>query len=154
MNKTFYCFISIFGLIFACSPAKNHQNNSAVPLSQYQCLATQSSCNIETKQGVFSVTFDHVNIKAEVPFKLLVSYKGKQKLKKITGYMEGETMFMGKIPLFFSASNTQHYMAETMVVACTEPSMVWRMWFTAELYDQELQSTVKQGFFIDFTSEY
>ncbi|PCI61007.1 MAG: hypothetical protein COB35_07480 [Gammaproteobacteria bacterium] len=154
MNKTFYCFISIFGLIFACSPAKNHQNDSVVPLSQYQCLATQSHCNIETKQGVFSVTFDRKNIKAEAPFKLLVSYKGTLQLKQVTGFMEGKTMFMGKIPLFFSQENKSHYIAETMVVACTEPSMVWRMWFTADLYDNDMQTEVKQGFFIDFSSEY
>jgi hypothetical protein len=41
-----------------------------------------------------------------------------------------------------------------MVVACTEPNMQWRVWFTVKLFDKNQQKTVTQQFFVDFNSRY
>lgn len=156
----------LFFLCTACKP-----NNTATikrdHLAKPQCISDQSDCLRITKVGNFSLLFDVKTIKTEVPFSLYIQYQGKLQLQSIAAYMEGKNMFMGKIPLFFkpaalTLNNSQNtannksrtFSAETMVVACSEPDMQWRVWVTAKLFDKNRQKTVSQQFFIDFNSRY
>ena len=73
----------------------------------------------------------------------------------VVGYIEGKTMFMGKIPLFFNhqLQNNEHnqFIAETMLGSCSEDSMIWRLWLTLEMADvnnKKHQTT----FFVDVES--
>lgn len=151
MLKTFFVYFVVIFPLTACKPVKK----TIQVLDKPQCLKSQSSCEIKTNIGVFTLRFNVREVKVEVPFTMHVSYLGKQKIKKITGYMEGKNMFMGKIPLFFKSILVNNaFSAETMLVACTEPKMQWRVWINAEYSKQNQQQPIKQGFFVDFTSSY
>jgi hypothetical protein len=72
----------------------------------------------------------------------------------VVGYMEGKTMFMGKIPLFFNKEvkkNSAYFLAQTMLGSCSEDKMIWRLWLTIE-NKVASKSKVPTTFFIDFHS--
>ena len=57
-------------------------------------------------------------------------------------------MYMGKVPVFFKQNdNKSAYLAETMLASCSGGKMVWRLWITAEIAEQQ------QQFFVDFISQ-
>jgi hypothetical protein len=99
----------------------------------------------------------------ELPFNIRVEFKKDQLLNDkirsensytIVGYMEGKTMFMGKIPLLFTdkAKNTPPYfIAQTMLGSCSEDNMTWRLWLTIE-NKVASKSNGSTTFFIDFDS--
>lgn len=67
---------------------------------------------------------------------------------KLSAYLEGRDMFMGKVPVFFDKKQEQNlYLAESLLASCTEEEMVWRLWITAEKEGET------QTLFIDFTSK-
>jgi len=148
--------------LLACSPDTNQQKLT----TPFQCIKSQTVCEINTDFGTFLVTFNveqvltelPINIRVELKQDTLLSNKTSEQLTyKMTGYMEGKTMFMGKIPLFFTQStetgkNSQHqFTAETMLGSCSEDVMTWRLWLTVEKtgFDKKTQNT---SFFIDFDS--
>ena len=135
-------------LLSACGPVEK------IGVVKPHCLASQSRCLIKTKVGSFSVLFDVKKIHGDIPFSIRIHYQGTNELKTLSGYMEGKTMFMGKIPLSFKKQNIKNdlYVANSMVVACTSPVMTWRIWISSQLYDQNQQKNITQGFFVDFDS--
>ena len=159
MFRTIVCFILIFPLIFACTDNKQPKRAQA-----FQCLSSQSQCQINTDNGQFVILFNQSQIKVEEPFQIQLQYQGDAKLTQINAFMEGKNMFMGKIPVIFTPSTHQQtFTADVMVVACSEPVMQWRLWFTVELLMKNNQKTSNsqtqkkpliQSFFIDFTSSY
>lgn len=99
----------------------------------------------------------------ELPFDIRVEFKKDQLLNDkirsensytIVGYMEGKTMFMGKIPLFFTEeakNNSSYFIAQTMLGSCSEDKMTWRLWLTIANKVVN-KSKVPTTFFIDFDS--
>ncbi len=152
LNKFLLC--TLFILLIGCKPATT---TKTAQLSSPKCLASQSPCFIDDEFGKFAVTFDVNDVRAEIPFHIILNYQGKYNIKKVTGFLEGKSMFMGKVPLFFNKATAeigrQAFDAETMVVACTEPSMVWNLWITVKLTDESQQSMEKK-LLINFTSHY
>jgi len=151
-----------------CSQDKN-EPEAIIP---FQCISDQSRCEVITEFGTVLVKFNVEKVLTELPFSILVEFKessllaneinqkDKQKKKhyenlKVLGYMEGKTMFMGKIPLFFDnqLEDKKHnqFIAETMLGSCSEDRMTWRIWITLEMNDvnNEKEHTT---FFIDFPS--
>ncbi|NQZ89784.1 MAG: hypothetical protein HRT54_19610 [Colwellia sp.] len=147
-----------------CSQDKN-EPEAMIP---FQCLSDQSRCEVITEFGTVLVKFNVEKVLTELPFSILVEFKessllsneinqkDKQNTKlKVLGYMEGKTMFMGKIPLFFDNqledNKYNQFIAETMLGSCSEDRMTWRIWITLEINDinnKKEQTT----FFIDFPS--
>jgi len=151
MLKTFFVFFVVVFFITSCKPSVQKVQLLAKP----QCLKSQSRCNIKTSIGTFTLNFNVSKVKVETPFTMQVSYVGKQEIINISGYMEGKNMFMGKIPLLFKSESIKNtFSAETMLVACTEPKMEWRVWINAEVKLQNQLKTMNQGFFVDFASSY
>jgi len=146
----------------ACTPNENQQKLT-VP---FQCIKTQSVCEVSTELGTFLITFNVEQVLTEMPFKIRIEVKqdslindetSEQHMYKWAGYMEGKTMFMGKIPLFFTQNtdtekNSQpQFIAETMLGSCSEEVMTWQLWLTVEKtgIDEKAKHTT---FFIDFNS--
>ena len=165
MRLSIIFFVILLSCI-ACQPVKKASVNPN-KLNSPECIDDQSNCVISTKVGDFSVLFNVKKVTTEIPFTIFVQYLGTKQIKTIDAYMEGINMFMGKIPLFFednaeknsplhtnTAESKPLYSAKTMVVACAEPNMKWRLWFTVQLFDQDQQKTTKQQFFVDFASHY
>jgi hypothetical protein len=149
----------ILSILWGCNKEKN-QPRAVIP---FKCINSQTTCEIMTKFGTVLVTFNVEKVLTELPFNLQVKFKNdpslnaKSSLKhsfNVVGYMEGKTMFMGKIPLLFTEkvnNNDNHFIAETMLGSCSEDMMIWRLWLTIEKQegsDNKEQTT----FFIDFES--
>ena len=147
-----------------CSQDKN-EPEAIIP---FQCLSDQSRCEVITEFGTVLVKFNVEKVLTELPFSILVEFKessllsneinqkDKQNNKlKVLGYMEGKTMFMGKIPLFFDNpledNKYNQFIAETMLGSCSEDRMTWRIWITLEMNDINNKKE-HTTFFIDFPS--
>jgi len=157
LNK--YTLSNLLVILLSGCDHDTYQQGVNVP---FQCLSSQSVCEVDTKLGKVLVNFNSEKVLTELPFKILVEFKNNtlknnkdrsQDLFKIEGYMEGRTMFMGKIPLFFTESvgSPQSYIAETMLGSCSEDVMTWRLWLTIEI--QAVNGQAEQtSFFVDFNS--
>ena len=146
--------------IFACNPIQQASQKKNMPQIPFSCLASQSNCEVITDLGVFSVQFsgqaDMGKIKTELPFKIQLTFDARDKsvhLKNVSSYLEGKTMFMGKIPVFFQMSDKggNSTVAQTLLASCSDEVMAWRLWFTVEIEQAEMRT--KQDFFIDFDSK-
>jgi len=139
-------------LLTGCQPAQKN-----IPLKvEPQCIEQQSNCVVNTPKGDFTVLFNVDRVVTETPFEIQVQYQGSGEVAKISGYLEGRDMFMGKIPLFFVGENSNQYLAEVMLGSCAQPSMIWRLWLKVEFAGQdetgENAEQSQQEFFIDFPS--
>ena len=159
MIKTVVVIFFIF-TILACNPIQQaSQTKSKAPQIPFTCLASQSSCEVSTELGIFTIEFsgqlDKGMIKTELPFQIKLSLDGLNKNVQIQGvssYLEGKTMFMGKIPVFFDMTDKSSaaIVAQTLLASCSEEIMTWRIWFTVEV--QQADNITEQSFFIDFDS--
>ena len=147
--------------IIACEPTQqaSRKDNNQKKVS-FICLSSQSQCEINSKFGRFTVQFSEEDpqdkVKTELPFQIqltLNSADNTYQLKSISSYLEGKTMFMGKIPIFFEMDNglTNVMVAESLLANCSEEVMIWRLWFKIELFSHG--EVHQQDFFIDFDSQ-
>lgn len=147
--------------ILACNPIQQaSQKKNTLPQSPFTCLTSQSRCEVITDLGTFSVQFsgqlDTGKIKTELPFQVRMKFDAitdTSQLKSVSSYLEGKTMFMGKIPVFFQSSkiNSDSMSAESLLASCSEEIMTWRLWFNVEIEHEE--KITQQDFFIDFDSQ-
>ena len=155
MPKLSYFYILVI-LLTACKPVQEQSVNNN--LKATQCITSQSACQIATKLGNVSVKFAQHQltdkIKTELPFSMELTVLPEKEaevkqpsITKVSAYLEGRDMFMGKVPVFFQANEDgSSYKAESLLANCTEEQMVWRLWITLAAKDQQ------QTFFVDFTS--
>lgn len=116
--------------------------------------------------GEFFILFNQTAPTAETPFEIHVLYQGKHRVEKLSGFIEGVDMFMGKIPLFFKASTNkqskesknlteqfekQSFASPAMFGSCSLDTMRWRVMFEAEFKVNNVKQM--QTFFIEFTSK-
>ena len=154
--------------VVACEPmmSATKQNNKTPPVF-FTCLTSQSQCMVNTKFGRVSIQFHQPNqlekqqgaqasqdkIKTENPFFIQLRFddlENTSTLQNITSYLEGVTMYMGKIPVFFKNHQDHIIIAESLLGSCSANFMTWRLWVQADvLIDDEIQH---QDFFIDFNS--
>ena len=150
--------MSIFFMLISCSDIKQINSQYISP----QCIAGQSSCSIITTFGLLKIKFNVESVVPEQPFIIVAELmnskqhskeNSKENKYKITGYLEGKNMYMGKIPLFFSVFKAQkktsdeEFRADVLLGSCSEHKMVWRMWLIIS-DDKGNNETV----FVDFTS--
>jgi len=115
------------------------------------CLISQSDCVINNVFGKISVLFDVEKVVTEHAFNIIIKSEKDIVDLKVTGYLEGKEMFMGKIPLFFQKNDSGNYITETYLGSCSEEKMVWRMWLTFTDSSGN-NNNRKETVFIDFTS--
>ena len=147
--------------ILACEPIQQASTKGNIPKkTSFTCLTSQSKCEINSKFGLFSIQFSgdalQERVKTELPFQIQLKFDTANQaynLKNISSYLEGKTMFMGKIPIFFEIDkkSTNAMIAESLLASCSEKVMTWRLWIQVDIVaDDKVQ---QQGFFIDFDSE-
>jgi hypothetical protein len=159
INKTAIIFFFL-SVCLGCSQDKK-QSDTIIP---FQCINDQSRCEVSTKFGKVIVKFNVEKVITELPFNIRVEFKKdhllsdnthSQYLNSVAGYMEGKTMFMGKIPLFFNhqlgSNEDNQFIAETMLGSCSEDRMTWRIWITLEMNDIN-NNKDHTTFFIDVDS--
>jgi hypothetical protein len=136
-----------FLFIVGCERTEKKTISSIQP----HCLASQSLCKISNSFGEILVLFDVEKVITEQAFNIIIKTEHDSPDLKVTGYLEGKDMFMGKIPLFFQKNDSADYSTEAFLGSCSEEQMVWRMWLT--FTDSTSNNTKeKQTAFIDFTS--
>jgi hypothetical protein len=189
VSKQFGVIVFSF-LLMACQPDSPVAKPEKT-LLHTKCIASQSQCEVTTEKSQYSVRFWQENlvdtIKGETPFTIEIipltflptkinepinlatrSIKNST-ITKISGYLEGRDMFMGKVPVFFTTTSTPSptiaqasigqatelaspslknftYLAETQLANCMAEQMVWRLWITVERAEDT------ENFFVDFTS--
>lgn len=155
--------VVFFFAVVGCKPVTQaaHNTSSKVSIPQqgdFVCLVSQSQCDVDVEYGNFDIQFSQAmqegKIQTELPFYIKLNFngaKGDYQLKSITSYLEGKSMFMGKIPVFFQEGTDNSMMAESLLANCSEEIMTWRLWFKVEvLVDNERK---QQDFFVDFDSQ-
>jgi hypothetical protein len=172
MLKIYTLLTVIILILIACTPTKKSTSLSVDP----QCLKSQSKCAVETKFGKVNVLFNKDEILTEDPFTIYLILENKNlikedlvkskepnvkyKISKIESYMEGNEMFMGKIPVIFSSAREDNVMiAESLLGSCSEKQMVWRLWLTVffeinneSATNNKYKEAYQETFFINFTS--
>ncbi|MCP4987209.1 MAG: hypothetical protein GY928_14515 [Colwellia sp.] len=149
--------IAIFLLISACTPVSQQDSKTAQKIPPAQCIESQSQCEITTEFSKFTLKFSQIQlsdkIKTELPFTIELSQQANENnnqlnITKVSSYLEGRDMFMGKVPVFFEQNNdSDMYTAQSLLANCTEEQMIWRLWITVESEGKA------QNFFVDFTSQ-
>jgi len=130
MYKKYTIFVFLAVFLLSCEKNTNLLQVKQEP----QCIKQQSHCVINTEAGDITLGFDVEYLLAEQPFNLIVSFlDNKYEIRR--GYIEGVTMYMGKVPLFFNESlKSTQFIAEVMLGSCSETKMTWRIWL--ELLDK------------------
>jgi hypothetical protein len=164
-------FIGFILLTSGCKPVADKSAVNSDNLLKLQCIESQSRCEVSTELANFSLKFSQQQlldkVKTELPFFIELSLLEKnaeqsaeqshvesaaqniqKSISKVSAYLEGKHMFMGKVPVFFEqGTNEGIYLAQSLLASCSEDQMDWRLWITVEMAEQ------KQTFFIDFTSQ-
>ncbi|GHE83841.1 hypothetical protein [Thalassotalea profundi] len=137
--------------ITSCSkPDKTDSKNAILQKIEPTCLVSQSACKIMTHFGELSVLFSEKKITPESEFSILVGNDKFNENFKVTGFIEGKSMYMGKIPLFFSNEQQLGYhIAHTMLGSCSDKKMIWVIQLTVEPL---LDNQHKEHYSIEFTS--
>ncbi|XQW83628.1 hypothetical protein ACOYR1_10740 [Thalassotalea piscium] len=147
-NLIFVIMCTFLVGIVSCSKDKK----ATVERIEPQCLASQSACQITTSFGKLSVLFDQKAIIPEQEFTLFVGNKSLEQGFNITGFIEGKSMYMGKIPLFFSSEKVNGFKtAQTMLGSCTDKKMIWSLQLTL-VPTSETANNQPESFSIEFTS--
>ena len=158
MIRIFVVLVLMFTLL-ACKPVTPVSSNDIkLQPSSFFCLVSQSQCNVNVDYGHFDIQFSQTaqegKIKTELPFYIQLHFDGldkKSKIQSISSYLEGKSMFMGKIPVFFKEDQNNGMIAESLLANCSEDIMTWRLWFTVEVLVAD--KVQQQDFFIDFDSQ-
>ncbi|GAA6173707.1 hypothetical protein NBRC116592_33770 [Colwellia sp. KU-HH00111] len=148
-------------LICACEPVEQaHIKKNLDEPPSFICLSSQNECELSFVYGDFTLHFsgqvDHGRIKTELPFSIALSFvpsEASVQIKRISSYLEGVDMFMGKIPIFFEQKKTveNHWIAHSLLASCSEEIMTWRLWVQVEIVKNG--QVEQQQFFIDFDSQ-
>ncbi|MFT5759149.1 MAG: hypothetical protein ACI9LM_003903 [Alteromonadaceae bacterium] len=142
----------------SCNPTAEIKSLYILP----HCLDSQSKCVVDNELGQFKLLFNVDKVYGDMPFELSIVYTSTSEDIKLSGFLEGKEMFMGKIPVFFTkGQNENKQTSEVLLANCSEDQMMWRLWVTAEVIgdqpgnqlDNQLgnnQKLTKRTFFVDF----
>lgn len=147
LNKTLI-FLIVICTSSACGENNNTEQNKFI---EPNCLISQSDCYLDTEEGRYELSFNVEKVITESAFSLFLNYQGDSRISKVSAYIEGKEMFMGKIPVFFSLVAPNQYKAETILGSCSKDQMVWRLWVEISLIDINDTITSKTIFY-DFES--
>lgn len=160
MIKTVIIFLLLFNTL-ACEPTQRISNaEKAQQQGHFSCLSSQSKCYINSEYGRFTIQFsgqvEQGRIKTELPFYIQIKFDGnddKYQLKSVTSHLEGKSMYMGEIPVFFQLDEktANSLVAETLLASCSEDVMAWLLWFQFDLIVEG--KLKKQSAFISFDSQ-
>ncbi|MGJ8693460.1 MAG: hypothetical protein ACSHW0_13375 [Thalassotalea sp.] len=148
MNKFVVALCGFALLMIGCEKSPLVGEQVIVP----HCTDYQSVCQLTIGEYNFKVNFNQNQLQAEVPFKFyLTSSDNLPPDFKLSGYIEGVNMYMGKIPLFVEISANE-IVAESMFGSCSEAEMVWRIYLNVS-YSVNQKMQEHQRFF-DVTSRH
>ncbi|MCF2909054.1 hypothetical protein L1285_12065 [Pseudoalteromonas sp. DL2-H2.2] len=109
----------------ACSDPSTiiHESSEKSESSQTSLNCVAASPCVDGEMLLWSAT---EKLRPESPFELYFNTQAPG-VKLKAAWLEGVTMYMGKIPVFFEQQGSSLWSAQVMVGACSEPVMEWRM---------------------------
>ncbi|GLX80270.1 hypothetical protein tinsulaeT_36100 [Thalassotalea insulae] len=138
-------FIVSSFLFAGCSPAPKLASSYVSP----QCINGQSQCQFDSTFGQFHLLFNVDKVTGEQEFQIIIQGDGLPDNLTVNAYLEGKSMYMGKIPLFFRYDAQQHhYVSDAILGSCSEPKMIWQLVLTLA----DAANNKSQTFFTDFQS--
>lgn len=124
MYRNFFFMLMLLTLS-GCSDDKAEKTINPV------CINGQSACFVEVLGTQLHLKFNQQRLVAETPFMMRILPNDSSKISEIKAYMEGDNMYMGKIPLLFNFNRAGYYEAQGFVGSCGKTDMRWRIWLTA-----------------------
>ncbi len=121
--------VFLFSLFLAACDSQSKDKGSTSTSCQ-----NNSHCNYPNNVEVW---LSNPDISPETPF--TINLKLPKEAKNLSAKLEGVTMYMGFIPLQFKQTG-QVWVADTMVGACSEPVMTWKMMLTYTSGDNQPQT--------------
>ena len=134
-KKSSLLLLSVISLT-ACKPQETsieEQGTVASCVSNEPCIYDQQ----------IKVWLSESTVSPETPFNINLSLP--DGLKVINAKLEGVTMYMGYIPVFFKSTNGI-LQADTMVGVCSEKNMKWKL--IIDLEDQQTKNSQVTYYFI------
>lgn len=138
LNKS-CVFLLFFILINGCKNADKVPRATIEP----RCMEFQEKCEIKFGENTLHVQFDVEKLKPEQAFNIYLNNTLSTENIEYSGYMEGVTMYMGKIPLFFDRLDNNINKAEVMLGSCSTSKMTWRIWLIIK--NKTTNTTVKKS---------
>ena len=121
--------LTLFSL-FGCEPHNNVSNFNIPPT----CIETQTTCSVINDFGQFTLLLDVKQLVSETPFNYYLSYQGNYSVVSAQGYLEGQNMYMGKIPVFFeSLTQDNTWKGSGLLGSCSEDIMYWDLYVLVTL---------------------
>ncbi|MDC8831097.1 hypothetical protein [Alteromonas gilva] len=117
----------VIGVRYFTATEINHTSHKPQPW----CWRTDTSCQIPLSVGDISIIVDALPAVEEQVFVSITLPAG---LVISSAYIEGQNMYMGKIPLLLKQSSAQQWQGWFMLGSCSEPTMQWRL--TLKLKDR------------------
>ena len=142
MTKTFnHFFILVLSLLaVACSDSDTIIHESSEKSESY--LPPQNCIDVSTCHLADGVTLwvnDNLRLKAESEFLIRLRVEQGRSFEIRSAKIDGKSMNMGYIPLFFSQINNDTYITQGIVGACDTDDMVWQV-----VIDYSIDDVIKQ----------
>ena len=128
-------------MLFSCS----EQRVTVEKLANPECIISQSVCSLNTQFGEIDIAFNVRALVAEEAFTLFV-LPSNQKIMSVSGHLEGDDMYMGKIPLFFNELTESDYQAKSLFGSCAQDKMRWKIWLKFDGIDENGNSSSQTVF--------
>ncbi len=120
--------VSVFvAVTFMLAPDANQQQRAVNAL----CWQTDTNCKISLSVGDISLVVDALPAVEE---QIAVSIHVPAGLAIGSAFIEGQNMYMGKIPLPVKQTSERQWQGWFMLGSCSEPTMRWRI--TLKLKDR------------------
>ena len=120
----FLAIVLVSVVTLSCSEQSNQQKALAEPI----CLPSQSPCVFQTQFGKVSILFNRPKITTEQEFTVYLKLDSSEDEFEVKGFLEGKTMYMGKIPLIFTyEAHSGFHKAQSLIGSCSEAVMRWQM---------------------------
>ncbi|NVK56736.1 MAG: hypothetical protein HWE26_14105 [Alteromonadaceae bacterium] len=113
--------------IFLSLPERHQEQHSELSL----CWQTDTRCQIPLSVGDISIIVEAIPTVEE---QIAVSINLPAGLAISSAYIEGQNMYMGKIPLPLEQTSAQQWQGWFILGSCSEPTMLWRL--TLKLKDR------------------
>lgn len=133
MKKLKTLIIAVCFLVTGCG----EKSYSTLDDGKSYCLNAMASCQQTKETHSLEILASVEHVIPENPFTVLLSFSDIDQVQNVTGYLEGVSMYMGKIPLLFEADkNNEMYFSNAFVGSCSDPTMHWRIVIDVQYVDE------------------
>lgn len=131
-----HLFIPILSLLaIACTDSDTIIHESSEKSESYRVPETCQEINTCTQIDGVTIWIEEKQVKEETPFNIYITSPIGSKLEVESAKIEGITMNMGYIPLFFKQQKNGIYHAEGMIGACDTEDMKWQVTVTLSAHE-------------------